>query len=566
MSDVVPTRVHYYERQFLRAEDFTADQAYHLEAHRRHNLAGHSWGILYGLEVVKDEGGGLSVQPGLAIDGFGRELILPAYHPIPPEAFDDQASEMLEIWLFYARRPGESAKAGYAACNGDENLYREKEVAQIVARPPDPNQVSAAGSDRPETRRPLVVAADDLDFNPAQIPPDAPARLWPIYLGRVRRAGDNDYQVDLEGRPYAGLTGEFVRSPSGNALMQVGAEREDDPYRFAVYLNPGQAPPSPLPLSERTPDLAIETDGEIKIFHDTTLYGDLNVDGGAVVLGGGPEYESSKPWRIYHAVLPPDVNAGVPQIEQLRVEMSPPDTSGEVVVGYWSAQQKKFVPCLTIANDCRVTVHGDLELQGNMHVSGEILYVAQTAMAIVDMMSEEIEAGDTDTTSLVAGLLSVKPQVIDAMLETSDDFAQTAAESLIELIDQELSEPGGSESLAQALVAAVMSHEQVQNYLLESLGGVFEKLHSGAPEGESPDDVTPLVVVAAEQDDLTAIKGIGKGRAGNLYAAGIRTFEALAQMSDEQFTKILPKSVQKPDYDSWRREAQERMAGKGGDA
>ena len=52
-NDIV--RVHYYKEQFLRTDDFREEQDYHLAMRRRHNLAHHTWGVAYGLEVASGE-------------------------------------------------------------------------------------------------------------------------------------------------------------------------------------------------------------------------------------------------------------------------------------------------------------------------------------------------------------------------------------------------------------------------------------------------------------------------------------------------------------------------------
>ena len=76
-------RVHYREGQRLRAADLQAEQAYHAGARRRHHLGGHTWGIVYGLAPAV-AGGQLVVQPGLAVDGYGRELLLAEATAVDP--------------------------------------------------------------------------------------------------------------------------------------------------------------------------------------------------------------------------------------------------------------------------------------------------------------------------------------------------------------------------------------------------------------------------------------------------------------------------------------------------
>ena len=78
MNDTI-MRVRYYDDQFLSKAEFVDEQAYHVALRRRHQTANHTWGIVYGLEIEKTEGenANYTVNPGMAIDGYGRMLILP---------------------------------------------------------------------------------------------------------------------------------------------------------------------------------------------------------------------------------------------------------------------------------------------------------------------------------------------------------------------------------------------------------------------------------------------------------------------------------------------------------
>ena len=55
MTDAIK-RPHYFENQFLHADDLTAEQEYHMEMRRRHNRLLHTWGIAP--EPGKGLGGG----------------------------------------------------------------------------------------------------------------------------------------------------------------------------------------------------------------------------------------------------------------------------------------------------------------------------------------------------------------------------------------------------------------------------------------------------------------------------------------------------------------------------
>lgn len=81
-------RLHYYPRQYLGSADMEDQQAYLRDMRRRHNVAPHTWGIVVGLELEQRPRLGspdevdVYVKPGLAIDGFGREIVVLATYQL----------------------------------------------------------------------------------------------------------------------------------------------------------------------------------------------------------------------------------------------------------------------------------------------------------------------------------------------------------------------------------------------------------------------------------------------------------------------------------------------------
>ena len=69
-------RLHFFSGQLLTAEDLQQEQEYFLERSRRHNRFLHGWGVVAGLGVLVEGGTTLVVEPGMAIDCAGNELIL----------------------------------------------------------------------------------------------------------------------------------------------------------------------------------------------------------------------------------------------------------------------------------------------------------------------------------------------------------------------------------------------------------------------------------------------------------------------------------------------------------
>ena len=115
------TRVRYFDRQFLGAVDFRAEQTYERDARRRHVVGHHTWGIIVGLELVEAPIAGQTefvdvvLQPGAAIDAFGRELVV--YHPVRLdaaafEAFQTDAHQ--SIWLAYSEEEAGGTRYGFA--------------------------------------------------------------------------------------------------------------------------------------------------------------------------------------------------------------------------------------------------------------------------------------------------------------------------------------------------------------------------------------------------------------------------------------------------------------------
>lgn len=394
MRDPVVARVHYYDRQFLRTQDFVDEQAYHLTLHRRHNIAQHIWGIVDGLQVIQDKDKNIVVQPGLAVDGYGRELVLRAGYTVSPRAFDDQASDVLDIWLVYARNAGESAERSCEskAANGQPGFYRWQESGVVEVRRPDRLLAPDPAQALTPRRRPPGVPEEDLAFDPTRTPPDEPERRWPVYLAQVRRARNQPptYSISMIGRPYVGLVGEAIVHPAAKAevrtRVELGSEQMRDPSRFQVSLYS----PEVDRLEGR---LRLDRNGNWAIRGDTQVTGDVIVDGGAIEFGAGPAYAQAMPWRLYRVSAPdcapadesdqgqeaiPAPSSGKngtepPVMNELRIEMAPPEAgvaTGQVVIGKWSEQEKQFVPCLTIDNQCTVTVHGNLVVEGT--VAGEV--------------------------------------------------------------------------------------------------------------------------------------------------------------------------------------------------
>jgi len=110
-------RPRFFSGRLLTAHDFVEEQEYHLGKHRHHVETLHGSGIVHGLQVVTGtDGETITIQPGLAIDGRGREI---------------HVDEEITVTV-----PSESLSPAWI-------------VVEYVERPVDPVPVSTDGSMEP---------------------------------------------------------------------------------------------------------------------------------------------------------------------------------------------------------------------------------------------------------------------------------------------------------------------------------------------------------------------------------------------------------------------------------
>src|SRR5215469_15885614 len=138
-------RLHYYERQYLGAADLEDQQTYMRDMRRRHNIGHHTWGLLTGLLMVEDPVAGdptavdVFIQPGMAVDGFGREIIVMAPIKLDPLLFQRFANQQhRSVWISYDQELASAAQGGYAQCNATNQYNRIQETYRFVVDPLPP--------------------------------------------------------------------------------------------------------------------------------------------------------------------------------------------------------------------------------------------------------------------------------------------------------------------------------------------------------------------------------------------------------------------------------------------
>jgi hypothetical protein len=227
------TRLNYYQRQFLNAQDFLDEQAYHRGMRRRHNIGQHTWGIVEGLELLEKPREGdppfvdVWIQPGMAIDGFGREIFV--LQPIKLDStLLDAFANLLhrEVWIAFDEEKGDQKGTGLERCDPSNGFSRLRENALPVIEPlaPTHDPIIVAGV---EVQFPAVPAQGDLvipeDLSvPQQQITNPDTRKWLIRLGSVNWDGSLGVKkfrpaaADrlMEGREYVSVIASQVMSPS----------------------------------------------------------------------------------------------------------------------------------------------------------------------------------------------------------------------------------------------------------------------------------------------------------------------------------------------------------------
>ncbi len=204
-------RLRYYEREYLRAFDFVAEQFYHMEMRRRLNLALHLWGIVEGLElkkgaVVQGAPDQFYVSPGMAIDAYGREIILSA-----PYVFSDDdlrnnqisTGGIYSVWIAYLREPTIPPAPGYLLCDLKDQYTRWRESFQILIKDP----ATFPGPDPKKAPDAFAALSDD----PQKYP-------WPIRLGSIHVTSSIGGTLTIskafpEYRVFVGLRTQHIISP-----------------------------------------------------------------------------------------------------------------------------------------------------------------------------------------------------------------------------------------------------------------------------------------------------------------------------------------------------------------
>ncbi|MFM7169413.1 MAG: hypothetical protein ACKOYH_00965 [Cyanobium sp.] len=242
MSTLFAERPSFFEGQYLSAADLEAFLRYSREQDARHRLASHTWGILSGLELVAvpASGGGdvenYLLTPGVAVDGYGRMLVLMDPFRLTSELFARESSGRVDVWIRLQDTPFAGTRQGFGSCTCDDSYARvaESVVVEVGRRSPISRHQSGvvvgeeAFSDAREAlgsllkNRPL---ACDGSVAAQAFPEAEESDLWLIPVGQVPWSAspvnafpmptEADQKASLMARRIAGLVTGHIFPTSG---------------------------------------------------------------------------------------------------------------------------------------------------------------------------------------------------------------------------------------------------------------------------------------------------------------------------------------------------------------
>jgi hypothetical protein len=368
------SRVNYFDRQFIRLAELSDEQAYHLQLHRRHNISHHSWGIVVGLDLVLQDGIPV-VLPGLAVDGYGRELLLLERGVFGRETFDRLGTNRIDLWLEYRLALSNDPRAPIDCGASDPRAYyRTTERAEIFP--------ARAGA-RPDPRRPPGVAADALE-EPQLATPDDPTDRWPVYLGRaimqVPASGAPTFTIDSADRVYVGLNAELIDHPGNASRIELGRRPQHDDQKTIGTDTFTYGADSARDFAVFAPDASADTlQPTLAIYGSAAqIRGTAEIHGNLVLDGASLQFTKSSAQPNAPAATdgqPAIYRASGTAGDELRIDVGELKTADRsLVIGV--TKDGKFQPALTIrfpgsmdangAVNPEITVHGDLHIEGTI--------------------------------------------------------------------------------------------------------------------------------------------------------------------------------------------------------
>jgi hypothetical protein len=307
MASFSAERPAFFEGQYLGAEDLTAIIDYFRSRSAQHNLGHHVWGIVVGLDLVEQTAldGTLEIylQPGMAIDGYGRPITILSPTRVEAEQFVGFVSGEVEVWLRYDETEKQGVRKGFEVCSSDDLFSRVNESfaievgakSSVTDRQSGVTVNNATVSDAREAQNAVDPAAPlvcDASIPHQALPVADADRYWLIPLGIVNWIGAgatfqalNDEQLirSRVKRRYIGSVSETINAANGVIRLRD---------RFSEFVG-GNIGNSCLGIDLQSKDL-YRCNGELKSRELVWLEGDTRVTGDIRLFAGRLEFRDKQ--------------------------------------------------------------------------------------------------------------------------------------------------------------------------------------------------------------------------------------------------------------------------------
>jgi hypothetical protein len=370
---------------------------------RRHNLSHHVWGIVTGLELVKQDKEGSTaakdvyLMPGMAVDGYGREIVLLLPAQLDPgafAAFRDAPPQYRTIWLEYSETLTQRPQPGYEQCDTTNQFGRVLEAFNIVVEPDEPfqdgitvasnlvNPVPQGQAYVPVLGAPVVPGDESIPYQ--EFPDEASTPRWLIRVGSVYWDGmqflDSDKVpvVVNEGRTYVGSITSEILTPARDLLV-----RDRNTAVPLPPFDPNKNPPDP-------PDgVAMTIEGTLQVDRLLTAKSDIQVHGSVLDFrdkggdDGGSQADKKKLFTISRN------ESNMAGGKDLRLQIGT-DNKGNNRFAVDSDSNDLFT----------VTDNGNAAITGNASVAGSAAIVGDVTIAgVLDFGSLARQMINLSTTS-----------------------------------------------------------------------------------------------------------------------------------------------------------------------
>ncbi|URM88809.1 hypothetical protein LUW75_00860 [Streptomyces sp. MRC013] len=325
-----PLRPAFHEGQVLSAADLTATVEYARGLAVRHARHLHEWGVAEGLGLAAEPRTdpltgarhvGVSVAPGVAVDGTGREVVVTEPVVLRESDFEEvngadrPTDEPYPVFLTAADRRPDRARTPVPCAGGAAGTRVEESYRILFGRLGDERLVE-------EQRPPATGAA-----------PAAPPDRWLVLLGYVRWTDGRFSGVETRARGvgvrFTGVRADTVAARSGSLTLRTGtAAREGEP---ALVLSGGEQPSLVFGL--------YRGGGAVAPLMTVAANGNLTVEGGfsgRMPAGGTPAVSGTATdgmlLPLPSGVTPQQVADGRVAVHVLLTPRTPPPATDSTLV------------------------------------------------------------------------------------------------------------------------------------------------------------------------------------------------------------------------------------------